>query len=418
MELVNLFSQAKRRSKIVIDANRLLSRLGSSKKLAVQLAGALVFTGSVGTGAYEGLKEQVTLEVDGKEQVIQTHANTVAELLKEQNINITNADEIYPSAKTKISDDMDITVHLAKPVKLTIDGQEKVIQTTAQTVKELLKEQNIKINPDDVIMPALSTPLEENGKVSYEKAFPMVLNDGGVSKKVFATSTTVADFLEKQNITLNEFDRVEPGAGEMIKQNDTVRVIRVEKVNDVVEEPVDFKEKEQKDSSMYKDESSVISEGVKGLVKRNFELIKENGKVVSKTLVDETILKEPVDRVVAVGTKSVPKSSALVKSSAPKSSSKVKEMYVEATAYSPYDAGMSGVTALGINVRKNPNTKLIAVDPKVIPLGSKVWVEGYGVAIAGDTGGAIKGRRIDILMPTKDDCFDFGRRTVKIRIIS
>lgn len=402
----------------MIDANRLLSRLGSSKKLAVQLAGALVFTGSVGTGAYEGLKEKVTLEVDGKEQVIQTHANTVAELLKEQNIKITNADEIYPSAKTKISDDMDITVHLAKPVKLTIDGQEKVIMTTAQTVKELLKEQNININSDDVIMPALSTPLEENGKVSYEKAFPMVLNDGGVSKKVFATSTTVADFLEKQNITLNEFDRVEPGAGEMIKQNDTVRVIRVEKVNDVVEEPVDFKEKQQKDSSMYKDESSVISEGVKGLVKRNFELIKENGKVVSKTLVDETILKEPVDRVVAVGTKSVPTSSALVKSSAPESSSKAKEMYVEATAYSPYDAGMSGVTALGINVRKNPNTKLIAVDPKVIPLGSKVWVEGYGVAIAGDTGGAIKGKRIDILMPTKDNCYDFGRRTVKIRIIS
>ncbi|WP_142339218.1 G5 and 3D domain-containing protein [Bacillus sp. AFS055030] len=407
----------------MIDANRLLSRLGSSKKLAVQLAGALVFTGSVGTGAYEGLKEQVTLEVDGKEQVIQTHANTVAELLKEQNINITNADELYPSAKTKISDDMDITVHLAKPVKLTIDGQEKVIMTTAQTVKELLKEQNININPDDVIMPALSTPLEENGKVSYEKSFPMVLNDGGVSKKVFTTSTTVADFLEKQNITLNEFDRVEPGAGEMIKQNDTVRVIRVEKVNDVVEEPVDFKVKEQKDSSMLKNESSVISEGVKGLVKRNFELIKENGKVVSKTLVDETLLKEPVDRVVAVGTKSVPSSSALVKSStskssAPKSSSKVKEMYVEATAYSPYDAGMSGITAIGINIRKNPNKKLIAVDPKVIPLGSKVWVEGYGVAIAGDTGGAIKGKRIDILMPTKDDCFDFGRRTVKIRIIS
>ncbi|WP_141550913.1 G5 and 3D domain-containing protein [Bacillus sp. AFS041924] len=402
----------------MIDANRLLSRLGSSKKLAVQLAGALVFTGSVGTGAYEGLKEQVTLEVDGKEQVIQTHANTVAELLKEQNVKITNEDEVYPSTKTKISDDMDITVHLAKPVKLTIDGQEKVIMTTAQTVKELLKEQNIKTNPNDVIMPALSTPLEENGKVSYEKAFPMVLNDGGVSKKVFATSTTVADFLEKQNITLNELDRVEPDAGEMIKQNDTVRVIRVEKVNDVVEEPVDFKEKEQEDSSMYKGESSVISEGVKGLVKRNFELIKENGKVVSKTLVDETLLKDPVDRVVAVGTKSVPKSSALVKSSAPKSNSKVKEMYVEATAYSPYDAGMSGITATGINIRKKPNMKLIAVDPNVIPLGSKVWVEGYGIAIAGDTGGAIKGKRIDILMPTKDACFDFGRRTVKVRIIS
>ncbi|WP_235822064.1 G5 and 3D domain-containing protein [Gottfriedia luciferensis] len=402
----------------MIDANRLLSRLGSSKKLAVQLAGALVFTGSVGTGAYEGLKEKVTLEVDGKEQVIQTHANTVAELLKEQNLKITNEDELYPSADTKISDKMDITVHLAKPVKLTIDGQEKVVMTTAQTVKELLNDQHIDVKPDDVIMPAPSTPLEENGKVSYEKAFPIVLNDGGVSKKVFATSTTVADFLEKQNITLNEYDRVEPAAKEMVKLNDTVRVIRVEKVNDVVEEPVDFKERQQEDSSMYKGESSVISEGVKGLVKRNFELIKENGKVVSKNLVDETVLKDPIDRVVAVGTKSVPSSSALVKSSSPKANSKVKEMYVEATAYSPYDAGMSGTTALGINVRKNPNTKLIAVDPKVIPLGTKVWVEGYGVAIAGDTGGAIKGRRIDILMPTKDDCFDFGRRTVKIRILS
>ena len=402
----------------MIDANRLLSRLGSSKKLAVQLAGALVFTGSVGTGAYEGLKEQVTLEVDGKEQVIQTHANTVAELLKEQNLKITNEDEMYPSADTKITDEMDITIHLAKPVKLTIDGQEKVIMTTAPTVKELLKEQNINIKSDDVIMPAPSTPLEENGKVTYEKAFPLTLNDGGISKKVFSTSTTVADFLEKQNITLNEYDRVEPAAGEKIAQNDTVRVIRVEKVNDVVEEPVDFKEKEQGDSSMYKGESAVISEGVKGLVKRNFETIKENGKVVSRTLIDETVLKNPVDRVVAVGTKSVPNSSALVKSSAPKANSKVKEMYVEATAYSPYDAGMSGITATGINIRKNPNTKLIAVDPKVIPLGSKVWVEGYGVAIAGDTGGAIKGRRIDILMPTKDDCFDFGRRTVKVRIIS
>jgi resuscitation-promoting factor RpfB len=401
----------------VIDANRLLSRLGSSKKLAVQLAGALVFTGSVGTGAYEGLKEQVTLEVDGKEQVIQTHANTVAELLKEQNVTITNEDEMYPSADTKISDDMDITVHLAKPVKLTIDGQEKVIMTTAQTVKELLKEQKINIKPDDVIMPSPSSPLEENGQVTYEKAFPLVLNDGGTSKQVFSTSTTVADFLEKQNITLNEFDRVEPAIGETIDQNDTVRVIRVEKVNDVVEEEVDYAEKEQNDASMYKGESAVISEGVKGLVKRNFEIIKENGKVVSKTLIDETVLKEPADRVVAVGTKSVPSSSALVKSSAPKANSKVKEMYVEATAYSPYDAGMSGITATGINIRKNPKMKMIAVDPKVIPLGSKVWVEGYGVAIAGDTGGAIKGRKIDILMPTKNECFDFGRRTVKIRII-
>lgn len=397
----------------MIDANRLLSRLGSSKKLAVQIAGALVFTGSVGTGAYEGLKEQVSLEVDGKEQVIQTHANTVAEFLKEQNIVITNNDEVYPSTKTKIKENMDIVIQHAKSVKLTIDGKDKVVMTTAQTVQELLNEQDITINQNDVVMPGLSTPLEENEQITYEKAFPLVVEDGGVQKQVWSTSTTVADFLDKQHITLNEFDRVEPGVDAMVEQNDTVRVIRVEKVNDVVEEPIDFSEVRKSDSSMYKGEKSVVTEGVKGLVKRNYEIIKENGKVVSKKVVNEEIMQEPVNRVVAVGTKSEPSSSNLVKSV----NSKVKELFVEATAYSPYDAGMSGTTATGINIRNNPTMKLIAVDPRIIPLGSKVWVEGYGVAIAGDTGGAIKGHRIDILMPTKNDCFEFGRKTVKIRIL-
>jgi 3D (Asp-Asp-Asp) domain-containing protein len=94
-----------------------------------------------------------------------------------------------------------------------------------------------------------------------------------------------------------------------------------------------------------------------------------------------------------------------------------QEIEVEATAYTPYDEGMSGITATGINIRKDPNMKLIAVDPTVIPLGSKVWVEGYGEAIAGDTGGAIKGNRIDVLKPTKEEAFQWGRKTVKIRVL-
>ena len=76
-----------------------------------------------------------------------------------------------------------------------------------------------------------------------------------------------------------------------------------------------------------------------------------------------------------------------------------EEMYVTATAYNPEDNAF--MTTLGYNIKANPNMKLIAVDPSVIPLGKKVWVEGYGVAIAGDTGGAIKGHRIDVLMPTR-----------------
>ena len=95
-----------------------------------------------------------------------------------------------------------------------------------------------------------------------------------------------------------------------------------------------------------------------------------------------------------------------------------KTMTVEATAYTPYCAGCSGITATGIDVRSNPNQKVIAVDPSVIPLGSKVWVEGYGEAIAGDTGGAIKGNKIDILMPTQEQALNFGRKSITIKVLN
>jgi uncharacterized protein YabE (DUF348 family) len=411
LELVNLFSQSKGGGQSVIDANRLLSRLGSSKKLAVQLAGALVFTGSISTGAYEGLKDKVSLEVDGKQQVIQTHADTVGELLKEQKLNIKNNDEVFPSKNTKITNDMKISIHHFKPVKISIDGNDKIVMTTAQTVKELLDEQNVKVQEHDKITPALNAEIGQDGNVDINTSFPLTVDEGGKQQKIWSTSTTVADLLKNQQITLNQSDRVEPGLAETVKPNDTVHVIRVEKVNDVVEEALNFEDKTQNDSSMYKGNKKILSNGSNGVVKRNYQITKENGKIVSKQLISEKTIKAPVNRVIAVGTKT-PSSSM-----AAKEPSKGKEMYVEATAYTPYEGGMSGITATGINVGKNPNMKLIAVDPNIIPLGSKVWVEGYGVAIAGDTGGAINGHRIDILFPTQQDCIKFGRKTIKIRVL-
>ncbi|MGY1420689.1 3D domain-containing protein [Bacillus cereus] len=94
------------------------------------------------------------------------------------------------------------------------------------------------------------------------------------------------------------------------------------------------------------------------------------------------------------------------------------EFYVESTAYSVEKSSPSErITAAGIDIGKNPNIKLIAVDPKVIPLRTKVYVDGYGEAIAGDTGGAIKGKKIDVLFPTDKEARQWGRKTVKIRIL-
>lgn len=96
------------------------------------------------------------------------------------------------------------------------------------------------------------------------------------------------------------------------------------------------------------------------------------------------------------------------------SSSSYRTMTVKATAYTAGSGG--GITATGINLKRHPSAKVIAVDPKVIRLGSKVYVPGYGTAVAGDTGGAIKEKKIDVFISSKKKALQWGRKTVTIKV--
>lgn len=116
--------------------------------------------------------------------------------------------------------------------------------------------------------------------------------------------------------------------------------------------------------------------------------------------------------------KTVPKEPAFNKSVSTPPASSGTEFVVTATAYTAYCTGCSGTTAYGIDLRSNPNQKVIAVDPTIIPLGTKVWVEGYGEAIAGDVGSAIKGHKIDVFIPSYDSAMEWGVKKVKIKIIN
>lgn len=93
------------------------------------------------------------------------------------------------------------------------------------------------------------------------------------------------------------------------------------------------------------------------------------------------------------------------------------QITVEATAYTASCEGCSGITKTGVDLKANPDAKVIAVDPSVIPLGSRVYVEGYGYATAEDIGGAIKGNRIDVFVPTQSGALQWGRKTVKVTIL-
>ncbi|AGX06309.1 MULTISPECIES: 3D domain-containing protein [Bacillus] len=93
-----------------------------------------------------------------------------------------------------------------------------------------------------------------------------------------------------------------------------------------------------------------------------------------------------------------------------------KEIKVKATAYTASCKGCSGITYTGLNLKKNPNIKAISVDPRIIPLGSKVYVPGYGMAIAADKGSAVKGNKIDVFIPNKQRALQWGNKTITVKV--
>ncbi|WP_019414134.1 G5 and 3D domain-containing protein [Paenisporosarcina sp. TG20] len=388
-----------------------------NKKTGIAVLATILFISVISAMLFVGTKNTVALTINGKVLEVQTHANTVEELLYEQSIQVSEADLVSPSASTLIEDGLSVEWEEAKKVVITIDGEKQILQTTADQVSEVLAEAKVKVSEYDKLLPGLNDKIGPDATIAIEKAFEVTLVDGVNEKKIWSTSTTVADFLKQQEIQMNEFDRVEQRMDELVIPNDVIQVVRVKKVTDVVEEATGFALETRKDKNLLKGKEKVVQEGKKGLIKNTFEVTSENGKPISRVQISEEVVSEPIKRVVAVGTKVVTASVSRGTSTTTSAPAGGREFYVSATAYTAYCYGCSGITATGIDLRSNPGLKVIAVDPRIIPLGSKVWVEGYGYAIAGDTGGAIKGLKIDLFMASKDDALRFGRKQLKIKLI-
>jgi uncharacterized protein YabE (DUF348 family) len=388
----------------------LFSKSLSRKTLTIAFASFVVLLTTLGILYYEGSKKTVAITLNDQQKVVKTHADTIKELLDELDVSTRSQDYLQPKANAKVKDHLKVVWKQANQVHIVKDNEKKTIWTTADTVAELLKEQKIVLSKHDQISPRPQTAIKDKMKVGLKKAFHLTYVDGGKKQQVWVTSATVADFLSQQGIQLNTLDRVEPSLTETIAKNGVVNVIRVEKVTDVVEEPVQFAVVTKKDESLEKGKEKTLTKGKKGLVSKQYEVLLENGKEVARKLLSEQKIAEKQDKVVAVGTKDV----SLQISRGEETG---KEFYVTATAYTAYCNGCSGRTATGLNLRANPGMKVIAVDPRVIPLGTKVYVEGYGYAVAADTGGAIKGFKIDLFMPSKADAYRWGRKKVKMKIL-
>ncbi|MGP7819496.1 ubiquitin-like domain-containing protein [Niallia sp. 01092] len=393
----------------------LFSTYLSRKKWAIIIASFIVFASAFGFLIYETSKKTVSLTLNGEEKVIRTHSSTVKEIFDDDlKITVHSKDYVFPSLETKVKDDDKVVWKQAKQVELKIDNEKKTVWTTAENVEEFLKEQKISLNKYDQINQKGKTSIENNMEIVVHTAYPIILVDAGKKKQLWSTSTTVADFLKQQGISLTKLDQVEPNLNEKVKEKTVVNITRIEKVTDVVEQPIHYAVVTQKDDSLKNGTEKVLKEGKEGLASKKFEITLKNGKEVSRKLLSQKIIKEKQDKIIAVGTKP----EVLQVASRGASEAAGTEMYVNATAYTASCNGCSGYTATGINLKANPNAKIIAVDPDYIPLGTKVYVEGYGYAVAADTGSAIQGKKIDVFFATTAEAYRWGSRTVKIKIIN
>ncbi|MGL5313444.1 MAG: 3D domain-containing protein [Peptostreptococcaceae bacterium] len=250
---------------------------------------------------------------------------------------------------------------LNKDVTLVVRGEERNISTFKSDVKELLEEQNVKYDSNDIISEKLDSKLSDGVKIE------------------------VIDVTEE---TIRESKEVPFEV-------------------DIVE-----------DSTLLKGDSKVDTEGKVGTNELVYKITYHNGEKVEQTFIEEVTAEEPVNKIIKKGTKvEVQVASSrgestrvqATQTSSNSSSSNRKHMSVVATAYTG-----DGITSTG----KTPKWGTIAVDPSVIPYGTKVYIPQFDMTfIAEDTGGAIKGNKIDIFMTDATKVKNWGRRTIDIYIV-
>ncbi|MFS0673850.1 ubiquitin-like domain-containing protein [Ornithinibacillus sp. 179-J 7C1 HS] len=391
---------------------RILSKLlpASKRMLVISNIGIIALLAFASLILFHATQKEIVFAENGKDRTIATHADTVKELLEEVGIEVGEHDALSHDISAEIADGMKIEYKKANKVVVTIDGEEQTYFTVADTVGDFLKEKNLSFSEHDELSVALDTAIKDGINVTVEQAFQISIQDGGKEEKVWTTGGSVEELLKSRNIELSELDKIKPALDKTITKDTTISIVRIEKKVEEVTDSVAFDTETRHDSSLEKGKEKVISAGEEGSVVKTYEITYENGKEVDRELVSEEVTKESKNRIVAVGTKEPQNLVAL-------SSGSGKEFTMTASAFTALCSGCSGYTATGLNLKANPNMKVIAVDPSVIPLGTRVWVEGYGEAIAGDTGGHIVGNRIDIHVPTKADAYQWGVRKVKVKIL-
>ena len=411
----------------------------------------LVLAGAVFYLVTQGIQKNVTLTINGQPSEVLTSAWTVSGFLQEQRISFTEDDVITPPFKTFLTSDKVITIDQAFWVSIKSDGSTNYVFTRQKSLEEIFSVLDIQLAPEDLLYldgklvsedsiltsgsnhslqilrsvplvltqgntfatfhtteptlgqalwlegvsidagdflnPPLDSPIKGPIEAGFEKSKEITIQFAGGSINSNTIASTVGEALSDAGIALQGLDYSRPGANAPIPEDGKIQLIRVREEQYLESEPIPYDSETQPVAELEIDNRNIVQSGVFGLMTKRIRVRYEDNQEVSRQVEDQYISQPPQSEIIGYGTKIVPHT--LDTPGGQITYWRALDMY--AVSYNVTSNGGYG-TATGIPLAKG----VAAIDPRYIAYGTRMYVPGYGDALAADTGGGIKGRMIDL----------------------
>ncbi|OBZ15436.1 hypothetical protein A8L34_29195 [Bacillus sp. FJAT-27264] len=330
----------------------------------------------------------------------------------------------------------------SKQITLVIDGKTQSLETREAILSDALAKEQISLQPHDQLSIGLSDEIKDGDRVVINRAQPFSLSADGAKKIFYTTEKTIGQAIKKLGIALEGHDKIFPSLDTTISANMDIKIVRINKQTVQRTTNLPYRVIKTADPSLTKGTVRVAQAGAPGVMIQHIEKIYQDGELASMRMVGKEVQTVTKDKIIAVGTKPLPKpvtvaqttttsktanaanttksTKTSAKSSNVATKSGVNFEYkkliknVSMTAYSSEEPGIGTRTASGTRVTEG---RTIAVDPNVIPIGWWVYIEGLGFRRAEDTGGAIKGNKVDVYYDSLNHARNFGRKSRTVYVI-
>jgi 3D (Asp-Asp-Asp) domain-containing protein len=295
------------------------------------------------------------------------------------------------------------------------DGIPEPIETRAVTVDDLLIECGIARAPEDALSEDPAAALSDGETVAYRAAVPVTLVVDGIARDVRSPAATVRELLAAQAVATRPRDRVVPQLASALASDAIVRVTHVTAWTERTRVAIRAGTRHVSDVGLAIGTSRVVAPGANGTKEITYLVSQPDPLLPARRAkIAVRVLRRPQPRIVADGIGEYAAFAAVERQGLDGTEKLARAaLTMIATAYTANCSGCSGYTATG----RRAGHGIVAVDPRIIPLGTYLYIPGYGRALAGDTGGAIRGNRIDLGFNSNADAMSFGRRPIVVYVL-